>query len=220
MAEGKKSFVLYCDYIGTFEHLSDEEAGQLIKHIFRYVNDQSPASNNRIINICFEPIKQQLKRDLREWEQKVRGFKKAGKKGGIKSGESRRSKNKRSHPSKNEANEADNVTVTVNDTVNVIDISNTLTDHEIGKTIEFCSITLQREYTSARVTELWKAFLINGQKKFHSLPEKIKHFRNWIKTQPYESHKPINTGGAKTKLGTSEARTEALKKWGFGGSVE
>lgn len=68
MAEGKKSFLLYADYIHTFEHLSDEEAGKLIKILFRYVNDQNPQLDDRLLKIAFEPIKMQLKRDLTNWE--------------------------------------------------------------------------------------------------------------------------------------------------------
>jgi hypothetical protein len=34
MAEGKKSFILYADYIDTFEYLSDEERG----NVFRYLH--------------------------------------------------------------------------------------------------------------------------------------------------------------------------------------
>jgi hypothetical protein len=68
MAEEKKSIILYVDVISTFEELSDEEAGKLIKHIFRYVNDQNPTPPDRITKIAFEPIKQQLKRDLKRWE--------------------------------------------------------------------------------------------------------------------------------------------------------
>jgi hypothetical protein len=68
MAENKKGFILYSDQIHLFENLEDVEAGRLIKHIFRYVNDQNPDAPDKITNISFEPIKQQLKRDLRKFE--------------------------------------------------------------------------------------------------------------------------------------------------------
>jgi hypothetical protein len=42
MAKNKKSFVLYCDLIHTIEKLSNEQAGELFKHILRYVNDKDP----------------------------------------------------------------------------------------------------------------------------------------------------------------------------------
>lgn len=78
MAAGKKSFILYTDYLNIFEELTDEEAGQLVKHMFRYVNDQNPEAENRLIKIAFEPIKQQLKRDLKEWEEIIEKRKEAG----------------------------------------------------------------------------------------------------------------------------------------------
>ncbi len=69
MAQGKKSFLLYCDLIGTFEELTDDEAGKLIKHVLRYVNDMNPDAPDRLTKITFEPIKQALKRDLVKYEQ-------------------------------------------------------------------------------------------------------------------------------------------------------
>lgn len=50
MAENKKSFLMYCDWKETFESLTDEEAGKLIKHFYRYVNDENPVSDNRLIS--------------------------------------------------------------------------------------------------------------------------------------------------------------------------
>ena len=69
MAENKKSFVLYCDIIHTIEQLSDEQAGHLFKHVLYYVNDLNPETDNVITKIAFEPIKQQLKRDLVRYEK-------------------------------------------------------------------------------------------------------------------------------------------------------
>lgn len=124
MAEGKKSFLLYCDIKHTVEHLTDDQAGKLFKHIIAYVNDQDPETEDIVIRLAFEPIKQQLKRDLQKWEGERHGRAVSGKIGGLKSGESRRSKQtkqvlqNRSNGKQNEANEAVNVNVTVNDTVN------------------------------------------------------------------------------------------------------
>lgn len=109
MAENKKSFVLYCDVIHTISHLSDEQAGRLFKHIAEYVNDKNPVTDDVIINIAFEPIKQQLKRDLIAWEKEKSSRSEAGRIGGIKSGESRKSKQNEANEAvlqKNEANEA------------------------------------------------------------------------------------------------------------------
>lgn len=69
MAKDKKGFILYADQISIFDALTDAEAGVLIKHIFKYVTDQNPIPNdNRIIEMAFIPIKQQLKRDLVKYE--------------------------------------------------------------------------------------------------------------------------------------------------------
>ena len=66
--KGKKSFLLYCDQISLFEHLPDEKAGQLIKIIFDYVNDKDPKIKDLLLKVALEPIKLQLKRDLKIWE--------------------------------------------------------------------------------------------------------------------------------------------------------
>jgi len=71
MAEGKKSFVLYCDLIHTIEKMPHDKAGELFIHILKYVNDLNPVSEDLIINLTFEPIKQQLKRDLQKWDNEL-----------------------------------------------------------------------------------------------------------------------------------------------------
>ena len=72
MAEGKNSIVVYADWIDKFEELSDEEAGILIKHFFRYVNDLNPVLEDRILKMAFHDIEKSLKRDLKKWE-KIKG---------------------------------------------------------------------------------------------------------------------------------------------------
>jgi len=67
MAENKKSFVLYTDSQGLINQLPDDIAGRLFKHIYAYVNDENPITDELLLNIAFEPIKMQLKRDLIKW---------------------------------------------------------------------------------------------------------------------------------------------------------
>ena len=69
MAKDKKGFILYADQKELFEQLPDDKAGQLIKFIMKYVNDEDPSTDDLIINLAFTPIKQQLKRDLQKFEQ-------------------------------------------------------------------------------------------------------------------------------------------------------
>lgn len=82
MAENKKSFLLYCDIIHTVKKLSDEKAGILFKHILSYVNDEHPESDDVIIDLVFEPIKQGLKRDLQKYLSICERNKKNGESGG------------------------------------------------------------------------------------------------------------------------------------------
>ena len=81
MAENKKSFVAYADWKYTFDELSNEKAGELIKHIFAYVNDENPVSEDMLINAVFANIKHTLKRDLKRYEKTCKKRSEAGKKG-------------------------------------------------------------------------------------------------------------------------------------------
>ena len=82
MAKDKKSFLLYTDQQGVFNQLPDEIAGKLIKHIFAYVNDENPLCEDLLLSIAFEPIKLQLKRDLRKYDEYIDKQKLNGLKGG------------------------------------------------------------------------------------------------------------------------------------------
>lgn len=218
MAKDKNSFVLYIDLINTVSKLPDDQAGKLFKIILEYVNDKNPAVDDVLLQVAFEPIKLSLKRDLVKWKKKKKKNSENGKKGGIRSGESRRTKQPLHFASKNEANEA----VSVSDTVSVSDsvIKNTdfnkkkfdepLTDLENGKTKEYWSITLSRNYSKEKISELWKAFCIQHEKKFYAdRAEKINHFRNWIKTQPYDTDKRTD-GTVVKRVGKSAGAYELL----------
>ena len=130
MAEDKKGFILYADQKELFDQLPNDKAGELIKHIFNYVNDENPITDDLLIKLAFTPIKQQFKRDLQKWETTREGRSKAGKA----SAEAR--KNKKEQASTNSTNVKSvqqtstnptvndnvNVNVTVNDNVKVNDI--------------------------------------------------------------------------------------------------
>jgi len=84
MAENKKSFILYCDLLHTIDLMPDENAGKLFKHILKYVNDLDPQTDDLITKLSFEPIKQQLKRDLNAWEKSLEVKSDSGKLGNLK----------------------------------------------------------------------------------------------------------------------------------------
>jgi len=120
MATDKKSFLVYCDWIHTVEKLPNEIAGELFKHLLEYVNDRNPVTENLIVDVTFEPMKQQLKRDLKKWEK----ISERNRENGNKGGRPITQKNPK-EPSGliDNPKEPDTVTVTVNETVK--DIKNT-----------------------------------------------------------------------------------------------
>ena len=145
MATGKNSFILYSDYIHTAQNLPDEVAGKLFKTILEFVNDKNPEPDDLIVKVAFEPIKQQLKRDLKEWEKAIEGKSNSGRIGNLKrwnidlynklinkqitleEAEVIAECRKSSHSDKNETcaiNNIAKIAVTVNDTVTVNDNDN------------------------------------------------------------------------------------------------
>ncbi len=113
MAKDKKSFLFYVDWGETFDELSNEDAGKLIKHLCDYVRDKSPETDSVLIKAVFANMKSTLKRDLDKWRTKS-----------LKNSENAK---KRWHANayerkKTDANHADRDKVIVND--KVIDIDN------------------------------------------------------------------------------------------------
>jgi Family of unknown function (DUF6291) len=82
VANGKKSFIAYCSWMEIFDELSDEEAGQLVKHLFKYVNDLDPVCEDKLIRTNFISIRQSLKRDLKKWDKYIEKQTINGQKGG------------------------------------------------------------------------------------------------------------------------------------------
>lgn len=128
MAQNKKSFLLYADLLHTVSRLPDDKAGELFKLILSYVNDESPDldSLDLVISIAFEPIRQQLKRDLNKWDSKREKRVESGRLGGL-------------AKASNAKQKLANLAVTVNDTVSVnvneekIYTYNAFYDSEISK---------------------------------------------------------------------------------------
>lgn len=118
--ENKKSFILYADLLSMVEQLPDETAGKLFKTILNYVNDNNPEPEEMLLKIAFEPIKQQLKRDLVKWQE----FREKQRQNGMLGGRPQKPKKPKplnENPTKpNETQKSLNVNVnaSVNDTVN------------------------------------------------------------------------------------------------------
>lgn len=119
MAQDKKAIIVYSDWIKKFETLNDEEAGKLIKHFFRYVNDLNPVAPDRITEISFIDIEASLKRDLIKWEKRAERSRENGKSGGrpVSVGKPEETQQVVLKPKKPDSVN-DNVNVNDNDTVN------------------------------------------------------------------------------------------------------
>ena len=120
MAKDKKGFILYADLIKVVSKLPDETAGKLFKIILSYVNDLEVSIDDLLLEIAFEPIKNQLKRDLVKFEQVKSKRSDAGKR----SAELRALKKEEQNPTNSTSVESvqqtstnPTVTDTVNDTV-------------------------------------------------------------------------------------------------------
>ena len=165
MAENKKSFILYCDQKGVWDKLDDAQAGRLIKHIIAYVNDENPVAPDFITELAFEPIKQSLKRDLKQWENQQAQRSEAGKR----SAEVRKRNAKlaqRDSTAVNDRSISSTVNVSVNENVNVNDsVSNTPTREEVEK--EICTILFSRGIASVSfpVEDLAQRFHDNYESK-------------------------------------------------------
>ena len=207
MAENKKSFVLYCDLIYTIEKMPDDKAGLLFKHLLRYVNDQNPIIDDLLIDIAFEPIKRQLKRDLESWEQELIKKGNGGALGNLKRWHLdlynkvinkelslqkaiEESKNRiPSHsdtlPSHTIASIAvtDTVTVTVNDTVNVNDNINMFFE-SLQNSSDLEKIAMNGKYNLDSVKQKLIEFRKFADLEYDSYKFFVKHFKNWVNLNP------------------------------------
>jgi ribosomal protein L31E len=197
MAENKKSFILYADTFKTVKKLPDELAGKLFKLIFSYVNDENPPEpDDLVLSVAWEPIKNQLKRDLRRWENKKENWSKAGKA----SAEARKLKKEQTSTDvENVATDLtvnDSVSVTVNDTVNDTVNVNVISHEDKPKNmseliagwyndlpnsshIETIAMNsgMKKEQVLRKIPEFKKAMDLTypGYDKF------INHFKNWLR---------------------------------------
>lgn len=205
MAENKKSFVLYADYKEVFEQLSDKDAGKLIKHLFKYVNDENPAENDPIVRLAFTPIKMQLKRDLKKWADIKVKRSDAGKV----SAERRQQKATNSTHVDFVQQTSTNPTVTVNvtDNVTVTDtvIDNTVPNHQHQSHETFAEklftqngeldkqkLELQlnpRRLLTKKDCEEFNLHLFTEKKHHVHWSAYTSHLRNWLNTRPDNTKK-------------------------------
>ena len=172
MADNKKSFLLYCDLIHTVQKLSDEQAGKLFKHVLEYVNDLNPTTEDLLTEVCFEPIKQSLKRDLQKYEQIRKKKSEAGKKGMAKRWAKDNNDNTCYKP-------ITKITDSVSVSVSVKDIYRSFA--HLSMSVEQFN-KLEADYTKEQIDSVLDAIEnFKNNKKYKSLYLTAK---NWLKKEP------------------------------------
>jgi hypothetical protein len=173
MAEGKKSFIFYSDWIDTFKELPKDKGYDLLMHILSYVNDENPETEDFVISAIFAQMKNTLKRDLKKWEDQRIQRSKAGKR----SAEVRKAKiNERStvvneKERKSTVSVSDSVSVSVNDKNNIP----TFEDFKEHAMLKCQSANLK--YDESKLRLKYDSWLENGWKT-----GKDKKIKNWKST--------------------------------------
>lgn len=204
MAENKKSIVIYSDWIDKFEILSDEEAGKLIKHFFRYVNDKNPTAPDRITELSFIDIKATLKRDLVKWEKRAERSRENGKLGGRPKTQENQEEPKETQQVILKPRKPDSVNVSVNVNNNNSNMSSKL-DHLIVNFITFFNSVGKRNFKPSKklldslnarlkdyTKEEIKAAIVNAHKDSYHRETNFKHLTPEFILRPDKLDKFLN----------------------------
>ena len=116
--DGKRTFIMYADLIHTVKKMPEDKAGKFFLTILEYVNDLNPEPEDLLVQIAFEPVKQQLKRDLIKWEVFHNKQSENGKKGGRPKNPKPKTKKPKNPSLLEESQKSLSVSVNVNDIVN------------------------------------------------------------------------------------------------------
>jgi len=224
MAENKKGVLLYADLIYTFEELTDDEAGKLIKHLFRYVNDQNPEPPDKLTKLLFQPIKLQLKRDLEKWEATKGKRSDAGKASAEAKKIAKEIQQTLTKSTSVESVEQTSTKSTVNVSVNVNDnVINIIEEEEEGENfkiiVDLKTVTdlkkfikekfarseedLKIKLTTAKYLERQEAFILrNNERSYTSDNDFLNHYRNFILKNPQPEKE--KSSGQKEKSSRTE----------------
>ena len=109
--------------------LPPDKAGALFLTILEYVNDQDPIVDDILVEVAFEPIRQQLKRDLQKWDEFRQRQSENGKRGGRPTKANETETNPKNPTLFLESQKSLNANVTVNANVTATDNVNVITNN-------------------------------------------------------------------------------------------
>ena len=207
MAENKKSFVLYSDNYGLIKQLPDEIAGKLIKHIFAYVNDEDPKSDDLLLNVAFEPIKMALKRDLKKYETTKEIKSQGGRIGNLKrwnkdlyeqviskkisleEAEKIAENRKTSHTDNNRSHTIAKIAVNVSDSDSV-NVSDSVTSNKLDVVVDKIDINekFENDFSDFKISYYFKSQNLN-----FSLENEIVNFTTQLQNSKNEFEKKLFT---------------------------
>lgn len=156
----KKSFMLYLDSFEQWNILSDEQAGILIKAIFRFAETgEMIETDDGMVKMAFSFISSQIKRDTEKWLEVSGKRSNSGKMGGRPKKHDDSEESKKTNCFSEKANETKKaVTVTVTDTV-----TDTVTEKENIKEKDLADKSAVSERVSSseiekEFDELWNKY--------------------------------------------------------------
>lgn len=220
MAEGKKGIIVYADWMKKFESLDDGEAGRLIKHFFRFVNDLNPVAPDRITELSFIDIEHSLKRDLAKWENKADRSRENGKLGGRPAKEEPTITQQVILEPKEPVTVNGNVTGTVinniNKTMPKADDLNDLPKKKRDAAAEIYFRNNDHRINDDDLTAFWESFKtlkLTGKKYYADYDAVYDHFANWLKTQKNTKHGSFKTNSQRKSEAVSDFIRESQQEF-------
>ena len=203
---------MYTDQREVFDELDDVTAGKLIKHIFSYVNDEDPIAEDLLLKVAFLPIKTQLKRDLKVWDEKKVQRAEAGRKGGLaKASNASEVLAKPSNATNELANLAVNVNGNVNGNVNVISSITIFTTRRLGGKNLFEEMKHIYDLNEEQVQKLYQEWsLTHEDQSFESERHLKNSFILFVKNNASRFKQAKNTYRQKNEIKSENIFTKLL----------
>lgn len=147
-------FSLKANILHTVRHLSDAEAGQLFKHLLCFANDEDSGVVNKTILIAFEPIKQELIKDLHKRKEISKVRSEAGKRSGAVRSKKKPTQKKKPEVEEPTPEEFETVQVIVGELV--VNVKKSAFKQEVFDTFNKCKVHFESKYLPDSPTKVLK----------------------------------------------------------------